>query len=468
MDPLPIALNKDLADRIDSLLNASRSPAFELYEFAASIRRENLKLKKKRMAYSEAFVQFWRTFDMDSRFGSLSNFTKYAEAGELILRVRRDFPGHDDRLPTSLRPLYEIWQLKADELKICFEDTFRRDEVTDNREKWEASGEPLITPTTTAAQITAWRNKWRNPGSTLIRLPLTLAKITIDPTLLKEADGTISEESRSAVSRICADLKQRIAELKNPAYDADTRENEVLESLDEAQLSTNEIGAKKQLLADWRFENYVVHVSRAGSRFYIPDGPNGRYVRGLLASYFGKFETEVPPVMSGFPSRKMENRVVLVSPTRAEFYLELMKEYYARFGARRLLAVAHRASRSGPWFDGQLRKVVALEHELKLKQELMFASGASRTDRLEAKARVEEIQNILPPPHEGKDDDQLTEVAERALKGLANQIEANRRPAVVEAPAIPAAAQQQIDPPPEASCEAGRTPESLSASVAAA
>ena len=158
-----IPLNKELADRISTLIGNVRKSVLDLSALAADVRNQYLDSSGRK--YDAAFEKFWKDFDLDGKFGSRANFTKYANVGDVISRVAAQFEAYVDRLPVTLSALYEISQLNNDEIGLCLTDTVKRTEVTADQTKWKKpkKPKPLIHPHVQAGVIAAWRKSWRNP-----------------------------------------------------------------------------------------------------------------------------------------------------------------------------------------------------------------------------------------------------------------------------------------------------------------
>lgn len=175
-----VILNKELAQRIETLISTIRSSTVELADIASNIRNQYFDEESKR--YAGAFQAFWKSFSMEKHFGSLANFTKYAKIGDALGKVRAQYEKYEKRLPTTVGALYEFSQLNDEEMELCLEDTFTRTEVTADRDKWKKgkNPKPLITPTTTEAAIRNWRKNWREPkqpDTDKRRLPLAELKL---------------------------------------------------------------------------------------------------------------------------------------------------------------------------------------------------------------------------------------------------------------------------------------------------
>lgn len=158
-----IQLNKELADRISTLIGNVRKSVIELAALAAEVRNQYLDASGRK--YDPEFEAFWKAHDMDGKFGTRATFTKYANVGDVIHKVQAQYEAYADRLPVTLSALYEISQLNNDEIALCLTDTYKRTELTLDQTKWSKpkKPKPLIQPHVQAGIIAAWRKSWRNP-----------------------------------------------------------------------------------------------------------------------------------------------------------------------------------------------------------------------------------------------------------------------------------------------------------------
>lgn len=211
-----IPLDKNLCDQIDSLLNDERTAVSDLALLAANIKNEYMTAGTGR--YDKEFTKFWSDFEMDRRFKSLSNFGKYASAGEGINKVLAQFQKYKKKLPVSLQGLYEFSKLSAEEMDLCLQDTFYRTELTSDPEKWKRKGKkptPLITPGTSGREIANWRERWRNPkAKSTDKRTITLAEIKIHSSLLTfksgKHSGVMKKEDLMTISNA---IRETIAKL---------------------------------------------------------------------------------------------------------------------------------------------------------------------------------------------------------------------------------------------------------------
>jgi hypothetical protein len=196
-----IELNKELRDKFEGLFGVARTSVLEQVKLASLLRNQYLDETGRK--YDPAFQAFWKDFSMDELFKSLSNFTKYAAAGDAISKVEKRFEQHFKRLPMNVSALYEVAQLTDEELQLCLHDTYKRFEITSDRSKWKSNKKPrpLINPQVTASEISNWRKNWNNPKAAATdKRRLKLAEIYVHGSLYdfdrKTADfiGRISKE----------------------------------------------------------------------------------------------------------------------------------------------------------------------------------------------------------------------------------------------------------------------------------
>lgn len=201
-----VTLDEQLANELAELLIGTKRSAIELARRAATLKADFFDEESKR--YEAAFKDFWRDQGMDRRFGTLANFTKYANAGLAIARIPTSTPETEASFPTSLLALYELSMLTPEELALCIENTYTRSEVTDDRSKWTIPEPPvpLIAPATTARAIAKWKQAWRQPQPEPEAAPESLLVAKLHAFRL---DG--SDQDENWEKRILAQFKEYIA-----------------------------------------------------------------------------------------------------------------------------------------------------------------------------------------------------------------------------------------------------------------
>jgi hypothetical protein len=205
-----IPLTRETADQLKSMYGKARASTSELSRFAARIRNENLNPDGN--SYSGDFNRFWKANELSDVFKSLSNFTKYAGAGDVIEKFETTYPDKVKNLPDAVSTLYEISLLRNDELRLCIEDTYSRSEVTPDEKKWKKPKRavPLINPEVRSRDISFWKKRWREPTqrSTDTRR-ISLIEIKIDASLFKFKKGEhAGSVSFNEVERLVEELKK--------------------------------------------------------------------------------------------------------------------------------------------------------------------------------------------------------------------------------------------------------------------
>jgi hypothetical protein len=119
-----ISLDQNLVTEFDNNFNDERKAVTANALLASSIRNEYMSAGTGR--YDKEFTKFWSDYEMDRRFKSLSNFGKYASAGDGLNKVQAQFKKYEKKLPTTLQGLYEFSKLTAEEMDLCLQDTWSR------------------------------------------------------------------------------------------------------------------------------------------------------------------------------------------------------------------------------------------------------------------------------------------------------------------------------------------------------
>ena len=170
-----IPLDAELVAKIKSLQRGIREHTIDLAILAFDIRSQHLSADTRK--YDADFEKWWGTQNLDSVFGKRANFTKWAQAGSSVERAK--FGEYLDPMPTTLTALYEVSQLHQDELKLCLQDRYTRNSLTEEP-KGRKKPKPLIHPEVSAAEIKSWRKQWRNPkpkATEKRRLPFATLKV---------------------------------------------------------------------------------------------------------------------------------------------------------------------------------------------------------------------------------------------------------------------------------------------------
>lgn len=160
--------SKKLASEIRKRFRSDRDNRFKLYLLSAGIRRKYLNPKTK--TYAQDFQNWFKESHVDELFGSLSNFTRYAAAGDVIDYVASNTNTPEKylaQLPTSLRSLYEISKiLKMDQevFPVCFHFTPTRKRVGDPKSEWKTRDTTsLFHSHCSSVKLAAWRANWEEP-----------------------------------------------------------------------------------------------------------------------------------------------------------------------------------------------------------------------------------------------------------------------------------------------------------------
>lgn len=165
-----VTISDELAREIKRHFKRDRDNRFKLFLLSQGIREKYLDPIKNE--YSDEFREWYARSGVEQLFGKLPNFTRYAAAGEVIAHVSTKTSNpkrYLAQLPTSMNALYEISQIvKADPeaFKVCLHFTPTRRTLTDPKHEWKTKGtEPLVRPSVTAKEISAWRKRWDEPES---------------------------------------------------------------------------------------------------------------------------------------------------------------------------------------------------------------------------------------------------------------------------------------------------------------
>jgi len=163
-----VALSPELAKQIKRHFKKDRDNRFDLFLLSHAIREKYLNAETGE--YTPEFKAFYEQHSLESVYGKLANFSKYASAGSVVEYVKSSTSNPQkylNQLPVSQGSLYEISLiLKLDEeaLKACWHMTPRRKSITDKKYEWGgANTAPLIRPDVGYAELFAWRKRWEEP-----------------------------------------------------------------------------------------------------------------------------------------------------------------------------------------------------------------------------------------------------------------------------------------------------------------
>ena len=162
-------LSPQLATEMKKRFRFDKDNKFKLYLLSAGVRSKYLNIEKN--SYEPEFQAWFKSSGVDELFGSLSNFTRYAAAGEVINYVSTKSANPKKylaQLPVSLRSLYEISKiLKSDEevFFVCFHFTPTRRQVGSPKSEWRTKNTTsLIHPHCSSLTLASWRKRWEEPG----------------------------------------------------------------------------------------------------------------------------------------------------------------------------------------------------------------------------------------------------------------------------------------------------------------
>jgi hypothetical protein len=139
-------LNQDTAQSIKSIGKSMRDNMFQLCLIAYGIRRKSLRKARKgerggnaqKEVYKDEFNKWFASNDLQTVYGKVTNFTKYAMAGRLLTWVRWQINPDKgleylDRLPHSISTLYALQSIiwtngdkATDEGRRNFKDLIRK------------------------------------------------------------------------------------------------------------------------------------------------------------------------------------------------------------------------------------------------------------------------------------------------------------------------------------------------------
>lgn len=162
-----VTLSKELEERLKAHFQSDRTNRFQLYVLSSGIRRKYLDPITQK--YSSQFIKWYNATGMDKLFGSISNFTKYASAGDVIHFVATKTSNPEkylNQLPVSVGALYEISMIlksSEDAFNVCLHYTASRKSVNEPKFEWKTKKPALIAPRVTEQKVRTWRQNWENP-----------------------------------------------------------------------------------------------------------------------------------------------------------------------------------------------------------------------------------------------------------------------------------------------------------------
>lgn len=172
-----VTLSPRLANEIREHFEIDRDNRFQLFVLALGIRRKYL--NKTTNTYKDEFQKWYKSENMESLFGKLPNFTKYASCGEVIEYVAKKLDVDDEertkvlnQLPVSMGSLYEIFHIlgfkdndiDGDRLfRMCLRHTVKREYIGQPRHDWSSKSPRLIRNQTTAEEVRNWFRNFKSP-----------------------------------------------------------------------------------------------------------------------------------------------------------------------------------------------------------------------------------------------------------------------------------------------------------------
>lgn len=255
-DPVKPNLNSELANKLRQAFEKSRNSVHELCILASQIRSAHL-VRGKRDLYTFGFTAWWRKNKLDETFGTISNFTKYALAGDTIERLTRlSIPASS--IPASRNALYELRKAKDAELQDMIQT---KETVADGNEPF------LITSAVTAEQVRAHTRMHSQEGAVLPAQPEVEVKsqqpenwpivleVMIDPRILAvDPRGTPWKDfTLEQANQIVEKVKQAIGDI----------EGLIVKSGVAKLLERREVASKRALASYERAEGvYASRLSR--------------------------------------------------------------------------------------------------------------------------------------------------------------------------------------------------------------
>ena len=203
-----IELGQELKNQFVGLFGTARKSVLDQVKLASLVRNQYLDDTGRK--YDAAFQTFWKAYSMNDLFKSLSNFTKYAAAGDAIIKVEKRYEQHFEKLPMTVAALYEVSQLTDEELELCLHDTYKRHEITSDKSKWKSNKKPkpLINPMVKASEISNWRKNWNNPKAAATdKRRLKLAEIYVHGSLYD-----FDKKTAEFIGKITKDYVQSISD----------------------------------------------------------------------------------------------------------------------------------------------------------------------------------------------------------------------------------------------------------------
>lgn len=429
-----IKLDQALADRLLTLLNDVKRSRYELAKVISDVRSQYLDPQTRK--YTQEFREFWEKFRMNQSFGSLSQFTKYAAAGDVIEWVRENKPDALPSLPNSIKSLYEMSQLEPVERHRLLEAAVP--EVSKSKQK---STEPLVQPGLSATAISAWKKReLAPPSSSTNPAPIKVAELFIHGSFGSYAeDGTYLGKLDVARLSEIMDVVRASLERYDPSV-------VWVNSFSDELLKRNQAAEQRALaktrgtkgLSARRIQTLLLPLLKKNN-----EEINNSLIPMSLADDVMRLGMQIVMRDGSDPGSKGNYNTLIFEPTMKEFRYRLAQDYISLVGAKRFLALVNRARGKGSWKDttiyfedsaydelnpitGKVTQKIsrkmkidsALEKELRdIKKKIK--SGLYDSDEVEKmKQRLQEINMISQNEIGDKAVESVEEEAEKVLNAL--------------------------------------------------
>lgn len=212
-----IALNQELVEAIRQSHNKSREGIIEVAQKAYGLRAQYLR-EDDGKRYAPEFETWWSTYNLKGIFGSRSNFTKYANAGEALATAK--VHKYMDRLPITLTALDEVFHMTPDEVAKCLENRYTRDTM-EAEPKAPRTPSPVIHPNATAKELKGWLKRWRNPTAKAAAIGdmLTLDELAeIEKAVTAALDPYAGCELAGQINELMQQTRKRIKRVEKKRY----------------------------------------------------------------------------------------------------------------------------------------------------------------------------------------------------------------------------------------------------------
>ena len=159
-------ISDELELKIKDCFSKDRENRFQLFLLCSGIRKKYLCSDGN---YHADFVNWYEQKNMNSYFGKLPNFTKYAGCGDVVDYVSSNSSNTEkylNQLPVSVGALYEIsiiLKTSQDLFNLCLHFTTSRKHLDEPRHEWKTKRPPLIRIDVTELEVRTWRRKFENP-----------------------------------------------------------------------------------------------------------------------------------------------------------------------------------------------------------------------------------------------------------------------------------------------------------------